>query len=319
MDSKRELAFVGLFVLIAGGVLLATVLALSGVFGSSGSTYRASFPFAGGLEPGASVRYAGGPQVGRVEKVQMDPQDPARMEITFRVRRGIPIKTDSRVRIAALSLLGDNHLEIVPGSAQAELAAPNTVLASDPYSDFSSLTSKLNDLSPQAQQLLKNLNDSAETLKVTLDRINKLLGDENISGALAELRGMIAENRATVKSALHGLDASMRKVEPLLEDLRTNSAHVNDTLGQVDALISDNRADARQAISDLRQSLANVTALTQRLDQTLDVNAENIDDLLENLRHVSQNLKDFTNTIKTRPSTLIRSVSPREHVPGEAR
>jgi hypothetical protein len=33
---------------------------------------------------------------------------------------------------------------------------------------------------------------------------------------------------------------------------------------------------------------------------------------------VSQNLKDFTNTIKTQPSTLIRSSGKKEHVPGEA-
>ncbi len=68
---------------------------------------------------------------------------------------------------------------------------------------------------------------------------------------------------------------------------------------------------------DLRQSLTTVTDLTGRLDQTLDVNSDNIDELLENLRHVSQNLKEFTNTIKTRPYTLIRSAAPREHKPGE--
>ncbi len=68
MESKREQAMVGLFVLVAGAVLVATVIALTGAFGSAGATYRAYFPFAGGLEPGATVRYAGGPKVGRVEK-----------------------------------------------------------------------------------------------------------------------------------------------------------------------------------------------------------------------------------------------------------
>jgi hypothetical protein len=39
--------------------------------------------------------------------------------------------------------------------------------------------------------------------------------------------------------------------------------------------------------------------------------------LLDNLRHVSQNLREFTNTIKTKPYTLIRSSNPRDHKPGE--
>jgi methyl-accepting chemotaxis protein len=90
-------------------------------------------------------------------------------------------------------------------------------------------------------------------------------------------------------------------------------------LNHVDSLIGENRADIRQAVIELRRSLATVTDLTGQLDQTLNVNSENIDELLENLRHVSQNLKEFTDTIKTRPYTLIRATNPREHKPGEPR
>jgi len=50
MESKREQALVGLFVLVAGGVLVATVFALTGAFGGTAATYRAYFPFAGGYD-----------------------------------------------------------------------------------------------------------------------------------------------------------------------------------------------------------------------------------------------------------------------------
>src|SRR5438093_8956495 len=148
MEAKREQAMVGLFVLIAAAVLVATVFALTGAFGSAAATYRAYFALAGRLEPGASVRYAGGPKVGRVEKLQLDPKHPTRIEITFSVRSGVPVKTDSHVRIMALSLLGDNHLEIAPGSENAGLATAGMILPSDTYVDFNSLTSKINDLAP---------------------------------------------------------------------------------------------------------------------------------------------------------------------------
>jgi phospholipid/cholesterol/gamma-HCH transport system substrate-binding protein len=320
MEAKREQAMVGLFVLIAGAVLVATIFALSGAFGGSAATFRAYFPFAGGLEPGASVRYAGGPKVGRVEKLQLDPKDPSRIEITFSVRSGLPVKTDSHVKIMSLSPLGDNHLEIVPGSEKAALAATGTVLASEPYVDFNALTAKINDIAPQAQQLLKTLNDRATELKVTVNRVNELINDknrDNFSATLSETRGMIAENRGPIKSTVQNLNSASRKLEPLLEDLRKTSAQANEALNHVDSLIGENRADIRQAVKDLRESLATVSDLTGRLDQTLDVNSDNIDELLENLRHVSQNLKEFTNTIKTRPYTLIRSTTPREHKPGE--
>jgi len=320
MESKREQALVGLFVLVAGGVLVATVFALTGAFGGTAATYRAYFPFAGGLEPGATVRYAGGPKVGRVEKLQLDPKDSSRIEIVFSVRSGLPVKTDSHVKIMSLSPLGDNHLEIVPGSEKAALATAGMILPSDPYVDFNALTAKINDIAPQAQQLLKTLNERASELQVTLARVNDLLSDSNranLAATLAETRGMIAENRAPLKSTLQNVNSATQKLEPLLEDLRKTSAQANETLNHVDSLIGENRADVRQAVKDLRASLATVNDLTGRLDQILDVNSDNIDELLENLRHVSQNLKEFTNTIKTRPYTLIRANNPREHKPGE--
>ena len=320
MEAKREQAIVGLFVLVASAVLVATVFALTGAFAGAAVTYRAYFPFAGGLEPGATVRYAGGPKVGRVEKLQLDPKNPSHIEITFSVKPGLPVKTDTHVRIMSLSPLGDNHLEIVPGSERAALAANGTILPSDPYVDFNALTAKINDIAPQAQQLLKTLNDRAGDLQVTLTRINDLLNDSNranLAGALAETRGLIAENRGPVKATVKNLNSATQKLEPLLEDLRKTSAQANETLTHVDSLIGENRADVRQAVKDLRQSLATVTDLTAHLDQMLDVNSENIDELLENLRHVSQNLKEFTNTIKTRPYTLIRANNPREHKTGE--
>ena len=320
MEAKREQAMVGLFVLIAGGVLVATVFALTGAFGGTAATYRAYFPFAGGLEPGASVRYAGGPKVGRVEKLQLDPKDSSRIEITFSVKSGLPVKTDSHVKIMSLSPLGDNHLEIVPGSDKAALAASGTTLQSDPYVDFNALTAKFNEIAPQAQQLLASLNDRTAELKVTIARVNDLLNDSNranLAATLADTRGLIAENRGTVKSTLQNLNSATQKLEPLLQDLRKTSAQANQTLDHVDSLVGDNREDVRQAVKDLRASLATVNDLTGRLDQTLDVNSDNIDELLENLRHVSQNLKEFTNTIKTRPYTLIRSATPPEHKPGE--
>jgi phospholipid/cholesterol/gamma-HCH transport system substrate-binding protein len=322
MESKREQAMVGLFVLIASAVLVATIFALSGAFGRSAATYRAYFPFAGGLEPGATVRYAGGPKVGRVEKLQLDPKDSSRIEITFSVKSGLPVKTDSHVKIMSLSPLGDNHLEIVPGSEKAALAATGALLPSDPYVDFNALTQKINDIAPQAQQLLTTLNGRASELQVTLARVNDLLNDSNranFAGTLAETRGMIAENRAQVKSTVKNLNSASQKLEPLLQDLRKTSAEANEALNHIDSLIGENRKDLRQAVVDLRRSLATVSDLTGRLDQTVDVNSENIDELLDNLRHVSENLKEFTNTIKTRPYTLIRSSSPPEHKTGEPR
>jgi phospholipid/cholesterol/gamma-HCH transport system substrate-binding protein len=320
MAGKRDQVFVGLFVLIAAAVLIGMVFAISGAFGRTSKTYHAYFPFAGGLERGATVRYAGGPKVGRVERLTIDPQNPVRIDVVFSVQTDLPVKTDSHVKIMSMSPLGDNHLEILPGGAQPALAPPGSLLPSDTYVDFNALTAQINDLAPQARQLIQSLNDRATELKVTVDRVNGLLSAENranLSATLADARGMIEENRLQIKSTIQHLDTVSQKLEPLLQDLHKATDEANQALTHVDAVLGENRADVRQSVNELRKSLTTLTDITGRLDQTLDVNTENIDELLDNFRHVSQNLKQFTDTIKKRPYTLIRATNPPDHKPGE--
>ena len=320
MAEKRDQVFVGLFVLIAAAVLIGMVFAISGAFGRTSKTYHAYFPFAGGLERGATVRYAGGPKVGRVEKLAIDPQNPARIDVVFSVQTDLPVKKDSHVKIMSISPLGDNHLEVLPGGAQTALAPPGFLLPSDTYLDFNVLTAQINDLAPQAKLLIQSLNDRAADLKVTVDRVNELLSAENranLSATLAGTRGVIEENRPRIKSTIQHLDSVSQKLEPLLQDLHKDSEEANQALTHLDAVLGENSADVRQSVIELRKSLTTLTDITGRLDQTLDVNTENIDELLDNFRRVSQNLKEFTNTIKRRPYTLIRATNPPDHKAGE--
>ncbi len=320
MDRRREQIFVGLFVVVAAALLLITVFVLSGAFSRSAPIYKAKFPFAGGLENGSPVRYAGGPKVGRVEALSIDPDNPALIDVAFSVQRGVPVKTDSHVKIASLSALGDNHLEIVPGSNQAALAPVGSLLAADPYTDFAALTDKLNAIAPDAQRLLVSLNDRVSELKGTISRVNDLLNDQNranLAGTLAGVNGMIGENRASVRSIVKNLDATSQNLGPLLDDLRRTSDEGNVTLTHIDALVGQNRPDIHEAIVELRNTLTTLNQVAGRMNQTLEVNSGNIDEMLDNLRQATENLNQFTDTIKNRPSTLIRSSSPKERKPGD--
>jgi len=320
MQSKREQVLVGLFVLVAVAVLFGTVFAMSGAYGRSTKKFHSYLTFAGGLEPGATVRYAGGPKVGRVDSVQLDPQNPARLDVVFSVQSDLPVKTDSAVKIMSMSPLGDNHLEIYPGSAQAPRAASGAALPSLKYVDFNALTAQLDDLNPQAQELLRNLNDRAVEVKETIARVNDLLAPQNranLAATLANARGMLEETRPQIRTTLQSVNAVSEKLQPLLEDFRKTADEANQTLNHVDAMIGENRSDVRQAVVELRRTLTNMTDASARINQTLDVNSENIDEVLDNMRHVTENLKAFTATIKTRPYTLIRASNPREHKTGD--
>jgi phospholipid/cholesterol/gamma-HCH transport system substrate-binding protein len=320
MNPKIEQTLVGLFVLVAAGILLVAVFAINGAFGRPVKSYHAYFPFAGGLEPGATVRYSGGPKVGRVESVRVDPGDPSRIDLTFSVQPDLVVKTDSKAKIMSLSPLGDNHLEILPGSPQAASAPPGALLASEKYVDFNALTEQINNLAPQAQQLTRTLDARATELKVTIERVNDLLNAQNranLSATLAETRGLITDSRPRVRAALQNVNDVSAKVGPAIDDLQKTLAEANDLMAHIDASLKDAQPEIHQAVAELRGALKGLTELTGQLNQTLDVNSENIDQLLDNMLHVTENLKEFTQTIKTRPYALIRASAPHEHKTGE--
>src|SRR5579864_4163297 len=320
MSPKTEQTLVGLFVLVAGAILLVAVFAINGAFGTTTKSYHAYFAFAGGLEPGATVRYSGGPKIGRVESVRIDPKDPTHIDLTFSVQPDVLVKTDSKVKILSLSPLGDNHLELYPGSAQANAAPAGSLLASENYVDFNALTEQINNLAPHAQQLVQTLDARATELKVTLDRVNDLLNAQNrsnLSATLAQTRGLIADSRPQVHSALQHVNDLSEKLGPLIDDFRKTSGQASEVLAHIDSTIGETEPEVRKAIAELRGTLKSLTELTGQLNQTLDVNSENIDQLLDNLLHVTENLKEFTETIKTRPYALIRATNPREHKTGE--
>ncbi len=320
MDGKREQAFVGLFVIIAVALLLVTIFSLTGFLSRTQPTFHARFAFAGGLEPGAEVRYSGGPKDGRVTAVAIDPNDPSLIDVTFSVDPKVPVKTDSHVKIQSLSPLGDNHLEIVPGTAAAPLAKPGSYLTADPYIDFSALTAKLNDLAPGAQQLIGQLNERVAELKTTIARVNDLLNDQNranVSASLVQVRGLLTDNRAKIKSTIDNLNTASAKLPSLLDNVKATSDNANKTIGHVDALIGENGPEIHKTILQLQTTLTKANQLVDSLNRTLDVNSDNIDETLDNIRQITDNLNQLTDELKTRPSAIINSSTPRDRKPGD--
>jgi ABC-type transporter Mla subunit MlaD len=255
-----------------------------------------------------------------VDGLRVNPQDPALIDVTFSVESGALIKTDSKVKIMSMSPLGENHLEILPGSPQANPAPEGSFIASENHADFNTLTEQLNKIAPQVQELLRTFNDRGTELKVTVERINDLLNAqnrENLSATLAQTRGLVTDTRPQVRSVLNHVDDVSQKLGPLIDDFRKDAKEANDVLTHVDAMIGEDRPDIHQAVIDLRAALKSATELTGQIHQTVDVNSENIDQLLDNMVRVTENLKEFTEKIKSRPNSLVIPSTPREHKSGD--
>jgi phospholipid/cholesterol/gamma-HCH transport system substrate-binding protein len=105
---------------VLGAVVLAVALGfLAWAYGRSdagdpgGYTLTAKFDRVDGLETGGDVRISG-IKVGQVLGQRLDPQT-YRAEVTFSVRDGIELPSDSSAAIVSSGLLGGKYLSVVPG------------------------------------------------------------------------------------------------------------------------------------------------------------------------------------------------------------
>jgi phospholipid/cholesterol/gamma-HCH transport system substrate-binding protein len=339
MEAVRERTLVGLFVLVAGALLLGTIAVISGGVGSATVPHRAYFKFAGGVQAGAPVRY-GGMLVGKVQKVHVDPGNSTRIEIDFAVNQDAPVKTDSIAKISTLGPLTDNYIEISTGTEHAARAEPGSELASAEAFGLPQLGDAAQALMPDLQMAIKKLNQNLDGLQVTLARANDLLNDQNranIAGSLNNLEHLIAEIRPKANASLDNLDgmltdarpkiaASLSNVQelttrlgPLLDSLSTTTARANDTLAHVDSTLMENRPDIRASVTGLRDTLAKSAGLLNELNKTLDQNSGNIDELLDNLRMTTENLRALTETLMHSPASLIRGLNLPDRKPGDVR
>jgi phospholipid/cholesterol/gamma-HCH transport system substrate-binding protein len=128
---------------------------------------------------------------------------------------------------------------------------------------------------------------------------------------------MLSEDRPKVSATLTNVQAASAKLMPLLDDLKTTMKQANDTLSHVDSVVLENRQDIRAIVVQLRQSMVTASALLEQVKEITDNNEDNIDEIMVNLRVTTENVRELTNELKTRPQTLIRGDNVKDRKPGE--
>jgi phospholipid/cholesterol/gamma-HCH transport system substrate-binding protein len=191
----------------------------------------------------------------------------------------------------------------------------------------------VNELAPVAEKVLVSLNDRLVEAKTTIARINDVLDDsnrQNISASLANVNAMLNDVRPKMEATLANVQtatdrlpaisknllAASERITPVLDDLKATIKQGNDTLAHVDALVVENRPDIRALLVQMRKTLDTTNLAMDQLRSTMDRNGENLDESLANVRAATDNLKDLTDTVKRKPSVLIRGETGKDRLPG---
>jgi phospholipid/cholesterol/gamma-HCH transport system substrate-binding protein len=312
-------AKVGLFVVVSAAILLVSVYRIStATIRGAHVSYKTYFRYAGGLEPGADVLF-GGIKVGNVTAVQPDAQDPTRIEIRMDVKTGTPLNTNSIAKLGSVTLVTSPVISISTGSNDAARIPPGGVIPSQETVALDDMERKFATLADSAHSVLssaeKDMNDITGDARHLIANLNEITGKPNqqhIEAILTSAEGMI--NRISpkidqiteeIQKVASDADQVVAKAGPLMDNANAAVSNANQTITDVREPIQTDLAELRKTIDQARGLIVDLRASMRAKDQDLSYT-------LENVRMITDNLNELTESLKERPWSLIRIRQPKD-------
>ena len=321
MAFRSDEIKVGIVVVFALAITVLGLIAVGTVaLGEEQDQYTARFRSIGGLEPGSTVRY-GGYKVGYVETVRLAPDEPTKVELVLGIKKGTPIKVDAVATISQIGFIGDLYLEIKPGTPEAALLPPGQRITTREAATFADLMGDVGDISADAKVLINNLNRTVETLtpqaSALLTNLNETINEDNrrhLSAILRDASRLIHDTSPQVEALVANLRESSTRIDPLLDtanqlagELRTTRSKIDQLIGNVDGLVTDNRQGIHDTITELQQALVRTQGLINDINRIVSFNQDYIDAMLRNFSEASDNLREFSETLAAKPSSIVFS------------
>ena len=251
-----------------------------------------------GLYKDAQVKL-NGIDVGNVTEIAIDSSNLSQVIVRFRVNKGTPIKLGTRAGMThGISLTGEKQIVLSGGRfdepdvkeggfVPAEKTAFDAIAnkATDIIGHVDSLMTNLNSLfSEENTQSISNSLKNFESATQNLNRLTQNLNTpiNNISNAANSMKNVLSEIEEAKIAAKAGENMDVLKEK--LEAIDTKAMNEN-----------------------LTQAMESIKQLTQRLDQVVYKNQDQVGDAVVELNAVLENLEEFTQKIKNNPSVLIHS------------
>ncbi len=301
-------AKVGAFVLGCFAVLAFTLIYLINMqYGGHTVPYRTYLRYAGGLEPGASVLF-GGINVGKITAVRPWKSDPTKIEILLGVKENTPLNEKSVAKLGLVSVMSGAALSITTGSNDAKRLPPGSTIPSQEAASLDEITGKVavvadnaNGLITEVREDLKGINGDARTLLANLNNVTGQANQQKIRAVLDNVNAMLATERP--------------KIDRLTDQLNTLTQHADETVQNVNGAVSDVRGPIREDVAELQRTLLQAKQLMADMQVLVRANDYKIDDTIDNLRAVTENLNELTESVKERPWSLIRIKQPEDRQP----
>jgi phospholipid/cholesterol/gamma-HCH transport system substrate-binding protein len=306
-------AKVGGFVILSIALFVYTFISVANVqVRGERHTYKTYFRFAGGLEPGNIVRFAG-LKAGVITAVRPWKDDPTRIEVVMEVDDDVPVNTDSVAQLASLSALGQNYLEITAGGKDAARLEDGGTVKSAETVTINDITKKLADVADTANVVMTNFNGEfakmSDDIQKVLENVQGLTNEtnqKNVQDLLANSNGMVADLRPKFEHITEQLNQTLTKVDKLTDDFRQVAARADTMVESANKTVDETREPIKRDLAELERTLTEARAMLENIQALVAVNQEDISQTIQNFRAASDNVQQLTDELRQHPWSLIR-------------
>jgi len=295
METKPNYVLVGAFVIVLSAAIVIIVLWLFGYRANeSYKTYLILTKYSvNGLSQNSLVKYKG-VNVGSVEKIDIDPDNPEIVRIFIKVKSSIPIKTDTVATVSAQGLTGLASIDLTGGTKNAPL------LESVDHHEYPIIKSKMSELQ-KISQALPSVLESANTLIKNMSEVFNKNNRQQISSILSNTDKSSKE----LSVDLNNLNATLNRANEAIESIKQagQSAQV--------AFLSTNKL-----IESLQKTSKNLAQISISLNQLINENKNqvnyftheslyNLNKLIEEVNKTTKATNSIINELQSNPSYIL--------------
>jgi len=308
METKVNLAAVGLFVIVLAVAAVGSVLYLS-----SGEYRRRAYDryltytseSVAGLTSNAAVRYRG-VDVGRVRAIELAPGNVEQVQLTLDIVRGTPVKEDTVAMLESQGLTGIAFIDLSAGRRDSPML---TVGPGQAYPVIRSGTSLMRRLEQSVPELVGGLARVSDNLNAALDEDNRRALKRSLAD-LQELAHTLVARRATIDAGIADAAATARHTARLSGELPQLVQRVERSADAFDRMTQRLGAAgdaAGGAIDSSRDDLREFTGRT----------LPEVRDLVAELRTLTATLQRTVEMVERDPGVLLSGRAARKPGPGE--
>ncbi len=301
-------SLVGAFVLVLGSVLIAGVLwlAAGGALQTRYDLYWAiEDESVAGLNLNAPVKY-NGVDVGKVRQIELDPDNPQRVNLLFAIERGTPIREDTVAVLKTQGLTGIAYVELSGGARESP---PLRATAGNRYPVIQTKPSLSARLENVLTTVLAKLDDTSSSINAILSAQNQAA----FKNALADIASVARTVAARGKEIDAGLGNAARTFENTSR-VTAQIAPVVDRIGRSADAVEKMGSEVARTSQSAAKTVDSVGADIKRFStETL----PELERLLGELSVLSTSLRRLTEQTERDPRGLLFGRKPVPAGPGE--